>query len=472
MKFLITTITLSLVFFLSGCGDTFSGSSEEAFKISKDLIIRKLNESEKNDLEKAMRVLAMRAMQEKWQDRKKSNKKSINQILLETMDNKNYSDVIQIAEGYLKNENETEVEQLKDEIAQLQKEKIEASKLIDKLKIIKISDIMVIHAEGSKDSPKLQITLTNTGNTDLVGKTHFKVEVNSITQKKQVTSYNGKGTIVSSDDYYIHRHSLAYLMDLSRELTAKLKKASYPITDLSGLDLDVKVTVIKITTTDGQEYKHPRKGLDFHESSINELKKKLKFKESLEGKLSELSITDEKLLANEKFNEHWTAEIESIRTRTPRNTLNDQVVTIDNNLSFTLPSHYKFLKKKSPGIYSMTLSDSLTFDNQDKDLLQYQIQDSNYREYVRDSDKANGTFNILKKPSAKFNIKKRLEEWKTPVNSLVEADDSGYIIYRIKYELTRYFEINGTHYMYSMDFSNLEECILEFDRSKNMLILK
>ena len=64
------------------------------------------------DLEKAMRVVAMEAMRLKWEESKKYDGKSFNEISLEMIDGLSFSSVIDLAEDILKDRNKKEIEQL------------------------------------------------------------------------------------------------------------------------------------------------------------------------------------------------------------------------------------------------------------------------------------------------------------------------------------------------------------------------
>lgn len=473
MKTSIYILTIFSLVLFSGCGAKFSGKSEKEFKASKLIVENKLDTIEKVNLEKALRVIVMYAMQVKWDEAEKYKGESFNNISLDIVDNKTYNGVIDFAEDYLEKENEIKAGELKKEITKLEEEKKEASKTIEMLALLKTTDIRIIKEEYIGEYvPLLKVTLTNTSNFDLID--GYEIDVNAFSISKKIKlNVDGsglrKGYNPQKGGIIIEKNTLKPLMRLSKTLSSKLKNATYPITDLTPFDLEVSAEAVSITTSDGKLYEYPEKDLIYFDNEIKKLKKELEIIESLEGKLSEIELTDTNSNSNAVFNEKYIDEINSIREKSSANKLEEQLVKIDKNLSLKFPKAYHVLKQKFYGTSSIRLADSLTFNSQDENLIQFQIQDTIYKEYISKYDKAHGQFRALYKPTINYAIKDDIEEWKTSINTLVEADDSGYITLRADtYDLTRYFKIKGTHYLYSMDFKSLEECIVEFDRSKNM----
>ena len=124
-------------------------------------------------------------------------------------------------------------------------------------------------------------------------------------------------------------------------------------------------------------------------------------------------------------------------------------------------------------MYALYLSDSLSFENSDKNLIQYEITDTTYVEYEDKYDKTNGLLNVLEKKNTNYDIKETINELKTNnYYKLIDADETGYIYIRHTdtYSLLRYFKIEDTHYVYTMDFKNLADCVREFDRSKSLIL--
>ena len=478
MKYLIYIFTLFSLLLLSGCAEKFSGKSEEAYNASKLVIESKLDAAEKIKLEKALRVIVLHALQVKWDEAKKYKGKSFDDITLDVVDNKTYDDVIDFSEDYLEKTNKRKIDKLTSEITKLENEKKAATKTIEMLALIKTTDIRIIQEESfGEKMPYLKVTLKNTSNFDLVDAYKIDVDAVSISQNIPLTvDWSGQvgGHTIEKGGEIIEKNSLSFLMELSKKLTSKLKSASYPITNLVPLDLEVSAKATVITTSDGKHYEYPDKELAEFDRELESLNKERAMIKSLKGELSEFVLTDPDKNSgnNVVFNEKYAGKIKAIREKS-KNTASkaeEQQVNIDKNLSIKLPKGYEAKKRKFSGMSSFSLSEDLSFDSDDKALNQFQIRDAVYREYISDSDKAHGQFRALYKPNVNFDIKKHIEDWKTPINSLVEADDSGYItLLHSSYELTRYFKFKGTHYLYTMAFKSLEECIAEFDRSRTMV---
>ena len=189
-----------------------------------------------------------------------------------------------------------------------------------------------------------------------------------------------------------------------------------------------------------------------------------------EFKSSRIEIQEENTENEKIYNQEFLSALKGIRRIKYKS--DEKLLKINKNLAFTFPSSYEIKKQKSSGMYILSLSDSLSFDNSDKNLIQYQIRDTTYIEYEDKYDKANGVLNILKKENATYNIKETINELKTTnYYKIIATDETGYIYipHSDTYRLLRYLKINDTHYLYTMDFNNLNECVREFDRSKGLI---
>jgi len=162
------------------------------------------------------------------------------------------------------------------------------------------------------------------------------------------------------------------------------------------------------------------------------------------------------------FNEKYLANLKEIRE--VKKDSKEDSKTIGENLTLAFPSSYKIEKRRASGVYIFALSDSLVFDNSDENLIQYQINDTS-------GVKADGHLNILKKESVEHDFQETIDNIKsTNYFELVDHDETGYIYLQIKtYIFVRYFKKEGTHYHYTLEFDNLENCVREFDRSKELI---
>lgn len=472
MKLKFTILSL-LIIILSGCQEKLSGDSDEAFLASRIKIEENLTTTEKENLEKAFRVIAGYAMAEKWKNPEAYEGKSFNDITLEIVNNKTYKNVINFAENYLKKENEEKIDQLKIEIDELQIQRRKADSVISVLNVFKTNKVYI--DIGSWDQPTVYVEVLKTGKLSGIIEYMFNLSIYSIAQNKKIDAVGiggnyDKDESVNENNFFTYvSRSLSTIMERSKKLENQLKDAQYPITDIKKYDLRVEVTPSKIILNDGTTLLYPEKNLAYFDAEIDALNKQIAEFKTLNGSLDELELEENITKDEPAFNEEFLDTLNEIRKNNKQSL--SKMFRVNTDLILTFPVNYKIIKQKSAGMYSYSLSDSLVFDNSDKNLIQYQIIDSTYTEYKSSSDKANGQLNILKDKNIEYDIKETIKELKsTKYYKLVDADDSGYIyISGDSYNLIRYFKANHYHYLYTMEFKDLSEGVLEFDRSKGII---
>ncbi|WP_109436688.1 hypothetical protein [Aquimarina sp. AU119] len=475
MKSKINISVIALLMIFISCGKKISGDSPEAFKTSRLVVEKDLDQIQKDNLEKAFRVVLLEAMKLKWDNPKKYKGKSFEQISLQIIDNKTYNQIISLAESLLKEENENNLKELEEELTRLQKERKAASEIISKLETVTPTKIQI--TEGPWGDPQIKVTFTNTGDLQLTGAFSFVIDIYSIAKNiridgtKQGGNFKDDVSKQKGDYFTTITRTLSGLIERSKRLNTQLKKAKYPIENLTSYDLDIRAKAIKLTTTEGITYEYPEQDIAHYDTEIGLLNQKKERIKLLTGTLEELELTD--LTSEDKEKNTHAIDLESIRAKNTGISQKEQSIKIDEQLHLILPKTYAIRKlpKKGFGTYILALSDSLIFDSKDKKLIQYQIQDTIYKEYVSDSDKANGKLNILKKENVSYDIKAIINEMKeSSYVDIIDADESGYIIRKFSnaFELHRYFKIENTHYYYTLNFSNLEDCVIEFDRSKHI----
>ncbi len=60
-------LVVAILQFMISCQDKFNGKDEQSFKTSRGVIEQHLDQKEKKDLEKAMRVIFIEVMRLKWE---------------------------------------------------------------------------------------------------------------------------------------------------------------------------------------------------------------------------------------------------------------------------------------------------------------------------------------------------------------------------------------------------------------------
>lgn len=278
-----------------GCQEKFDGKNEQTFKTSRDKIEKKLDPDEKVDLEKAMRVIAMEAMRLKWDEPKKYNEKSFNEISLEMIDGLSFSSVINLAEDILKDKNKKEIEQLTDEIDSLNVQKNEFITAQKSLNLFKISSIK-INKEVFFDEmvPELEIDYQYTGKSKLIG----PKEIGFKLFKKSTNEVLKSQSIINGDDESILENGETITENLilgqTKETNPKLWNAQkYPIENpnLAEYDLLLQVNVLSLMIN-GKKIAIPKTNLVQMDVEIKEKKEKIAELKTVKGTLGELELTE------------------------------------------------------------------------------------------------------------------------------------------------------------------------------------
>jgi len=283
------------MFILSSCGPSISGKDEQSFKTSKAKMEEKLDKAEKEKLEKALRVIAMKAMKEKWDSPEKYEGKSFDKIAMEMIDGKTYSGIINYAEDFLAADNKEEIARKTVEIDSLEKSKTEVIKLTEQIEALKLTKVSISEDESFDEKvPYLDLVFTNTSTENLIGEHMINIEIFSKKTGERITAQEQGGTF--NDDYAIkpnetYEHHQPLLNDAI--MHSKLwKAAKYPITDLSPYDLVIKAYATKITTKKGGTITRPKVDIAYFDTEIKKLKEEIAALKESKSSLDELELTD------------------------------------------------------------------------------------------------------------------------------------------------------------------------------------
>ncbi len=145
IKIIVSFFLLATLLF--SCQPKFDGTSENAFKSSREKVDEHLTADEKVTLEKALRVITLYAMHQKWNDTTLNNS-SFDEISLREIDGKTYKDVIKIAETFLKDDNAKKIEQLQKEIKEMEAIKAEYLKLKSQLDVLEAKPVKIDLVNG------------------------------------------------------------------------------------------------------------------------------------------------------------------------------------------------------------------------------------------------------------------------------------------------------------------------------------
>ncbi|RZL37693.1 MAG: hypothetical protein EOO96_04550 [Pedobacter sp.] len=293
-------IVLAVAVLLASCGPKISGKDEESFKISKAKMEEKLDKEEKETLEKALRVIVLKAMTEKFNhpDDPQYKEKSFNAISLAMIDGKTFSGIVSYAEDFLKKDRDEDIKKTEAELDSLNTKRKEfevQNKEINNFKLTKIS----ISEDESFDEkkPYLDLTFENKLNAEVF---YHKIQID-IRSKKTGEMIDSQiyGTGTSEGDALVDGEGIAAnatyeyhqsLLSGAIEHSNLWKTAKYPITDFTPYDLVIEVYPISVTTKN----KTIKRAENFKmiDLVIDQLKKKLTELKDNKGTLAELDLVD------------------------------------------------------------------------------------------------------------------------------------------------------------------------------------
>ncbi|HEX8576417.1 MAG TPA: DUF6694 family lipoprotein [Flavobacterium sp.] len=289
-------ILLIATLFLLACGPEISGKDEKSFKASKAKMEEKLDKEEKETLEKALRVIVLKAMKEKWDHPEENKGKSFDEMTMAIIDGKTFSGIVNYAEDFLKADKEEGIKNANAEIDSLNKEKLKVKAIIKKLDAFKLTKVFISEDQFfSAKQPYLDMVFTNTSAENLLGEYMFDITIYSKKTGEVIASQEQGGTW--NDDYVLKpNENFDYHQPLLSEAIAHSnlwKTAKYPITDFSPFDLVVKAYATTITTKKDGTISKPRADIAYYDAKIKKLKEEIKELKDRKATLDELELTNE-----------------------------------------------------------------------------------------------------------------------------------------------------------------------------------
>ena len=293
------TILMLVAIFFASCGPKISGKDEQSFKASKAKMEEKLDKAAKEKLEKALRVIMVKAMKGKFNmpDDAMYKGKSFDEISMAMVDGKTFSGVVSYAEDFLKEDRDKSIEDNNKEIDSLTIEKAKFIKQNEKLNGLKLTDLSITREESfGKMSLYLNFTFVNHMDAeilrymigmDIVSKKDGKL-INSILSGNN-TGFDDK---IKDDEKGVMPGEEISMKEYMGNIDANtdfFKNAKYPITDFSKLDFIVNVFPALIITR--QEKMVRTKGFESIDKKIKYLKTDLKQLKETKGTLDELELT-------------------------------------------------------------------------------------------------------------------------------------------------------------------------------------
>ncbi|MET0572549.1 MAG: hypothetical protein ABWZ79_14085 [Pedobacter agri] len=292
-----TLIIACSILLISACGPKISGKDEQSFKTSRAKMEEKLDANEKENLEKAFRLIAVKAMKEKWNSPEKYKGKSFDKISMEMIDGKSYSAIISFAEDFLAADRDEKIIKKTAEIDSLEKDKLKVTKVNKQIDAFKLTKISISEDHFFSDDPKspyLDLVFTNTSTEALIGEYMFNIEIYSKKTGEKIAAQGSGGTF--NDDYAIKpNETYDYHQPLFSEAVAHSnlwKTAKYPITDFAPYDLVIKAYASKITTKKDGVIIRPKADAAYFDAEIKKLNEEIKVLKETKASLDELELTD------------------------------------------------------------------------------------------------------------------------------------------------------------------------------------
>jgi hypothetical protein len=276
--------------FLLGCQNKFDGTSENSFKNSRKKVEENLIRSEKTTLEKALRVIALSAMYQKFNDTT-SNENSFDEIVLKEIDGKTYKRVVEIAEKFLKEDKARNIERVRNEITELENSKAKYLQLKSKLDVLEAKPVKIDLIKG-----QLIISCSFTNHSQEYINNYVTVISYSSNKDKQdgwncSISYSGTNEIAPNETKIF---TCEYDLESAKRKSKVIlwDKVKFPATNFSQYNMVVNCRTDQLTHN-GIHYELGRSEFDEEaEKTLQNKKEELKGYQEQKGTLDELELID------------------------------------------------------------------------------------------------------------------------------------------------------------------------------------
>ncbi|WP_333864817.1 DUF6694 family lipoprotein [Sphingobacterium sp.] len=268
----ITLIGLFFILSLSSCGEKLSGKDESSFDSSRKKVEAKLNDKEKEKLEKALRVTLSEAMWLKMNEAEKYTGESINRISMGLVDGKSYSAMLDLADDILQKQQERKVAHLQNEIDSLQKYKTEFELIKKELAVFELEPVELdLEDFFGEPVPRIIVSMKYIGKQPLKGSQGFSYILKK--RSTQAIISNEQSVYGESDSVLQPGESRVNTIVFSQEKKDYPKLwefANYPVKGINLANYDLELIVST------QSMKSDAKEIILPKSSIEMINKNLK----------------------------------------------------------------------------------------------------------------------------------------------------------------------------------------------------
>jgi hypothetical protein len=285
------SIVLFILLMMASCQEKLDGND---FDSSRKKVEDELDERERVNLEKALRVVALEAMRLKWDLREEYKGKSLDDISLSMVDGQTYTSVVDLAEDILKATNKREIEKATREIARLDSLKGKSVNIEKRLDLFKVSSVKINRVDFfDRMVPELEVEYKYIGASPLQGPMTFQFELlqrlTGEVIKSQIITIGDETSLIGAQESFDEH----LILSETQETNPRLWNASrYPMENpnLSDFNLELKVTVVSLVL-DGYKVERPKLTAEEIESLIDVKEERIKELKTVRGTLDELELT-------------------------------------------------------------------------------------------------------------------------------------------------------------------------------------
>jgi len=280
---------LIIVLIFSSCtGKRLNGSSPEKFKVSAEEMKKELSGQKKDTYEKAMRVILLSAMRDKFNQPDQFEGKSFDQMMLDRVNGKTFNELVEMAETHLQQTNAIKKAELEKELAAMKKNKTGYDALKKKLDLLKGRFIKIDLKDGHPyifaDFKNVSAKMFDQYSYSIVARTDSGEVITSASR-----SFSGVGTVMPGDVLQAD----AEISDFSMSETPEMNWSSmkYPITDPEKYHLKVEVYADQLTVDDISYDLAKSAWKDRDQQAFEQLEKQIRELNNTKGTLDELELT-------------------------------------------------------------------------------------------------------------------------------------------------------------------------------------
>ncbi|MFA4977088.1 MAG: hypothetical protein WC589_06230 [Sphingobacterium sp.] len=290
----IALIGLFLTLSISSCSERLSGKDESSFDSSRKKVEAKLNDKEKANLEKALRVALSEAMWLKMNEPQKYNEESINRISLGMIDGKSYGAVLDLADDILQKQQERKIAHLQNEIDSLQKHKTEFEQVKKELAVFQLEPIELgLEDFFGEPVPRIIVTMKYMGKKPLKGSQGFSYVLKK--RSSQIIISNEQAVFGESDNVLQPGEFRVNTIVFNQQKKDYPKLWSFPRYPVKGInltdyDLELVVTTQSIKSND-RETVLPEGSIALIDENLKKLEKEITELKKEKISLDDLELT-------------------------------------------------------------------------------------------------------------------------------------------------------------------------------------